>query len=110
MRSMALQAVKERREAISPAPGGLGWDVRHCPFTLDLVADCVAVIALVGMHDRALGHLLQKQIPGGAIGDLAPGQKESDRAAQAVGHGVDFRGSPTTRSADRLILFPPLAA
>jgi hypothetical protein len=60
------------------------------------VADRIAVVAFVGVQDRALGHLLQEQIPGGAIGDLAARQKESDRAAQAIGQGVDLRGSPAT--------------
>ena len=40
-------AVEEGREAILPAPVGLGWDVGHRPLALDLVADRVAVIALV---------------------------------------------------------------
>jgi hypothetical protein len=72
------------------------------------VADGIGVTALVGMQDRALGHLLQKQLASRAIGDLATGQKESDWAAQAVGQGVDLRGSPAARPADRLILLPPL--
>ena len=72
------------------------------------MADGIAVIAPVGMQDRALGHLLQEQVTGGAVGDLATRQKERDRAALAIGQGVDLRGSPTARSADRLILLPPL--
>lgn len=74
------------------------------------MANGIGVIALVGVQDRALGHLLQKQISGAAIGDLATGQEESDRAAQAIGQGVDLRGSPTARPANRLILLPPLPA
>jgi hypothetical protein len=67
------------------------------------VSDGIGVITLVGVQDRALGHLLQEQIPGGAIGDLAAGQEEGDRTALAVRKGVDLRGTPTPRSAARLI-------
>lgn len=88
-----------------PTPNEAAFDR---PFALDLVADGIGIIALVGLQDRALGHLLQKQLASRAIGDLAAGQEESDWAAQAVGQGVDLRGSPAARPADRLILLPPL--
>ena len=97
MRSIGVAvAVEEGREAVLPAPVGLRRDVRHRPFALDLVADRIAVVALVAMQDRAPGHLLQEQIPGGTIGDLAAGQKERDGTAQAIAQGVDLCGSPTT--------------
>ena len=59
------------------------------------MTDRIAVVALVTMQDPALGHLLEQHVASGAIGDLATGQKECDRAAQAIGQGVDLRGSPT---------------
>lgn len=87
-------AVEERREAVLPTPIGLRRDVGHPPFALDLVTDRVAVIALVTVQDRALRHLFQKQVTGGAVSNLATGQKESNRTAQAIGQGVDLGGAP----------------
>src|SRR5262245_53480046 len=66
----------------------------------------MALVALVAMQDRARGHLLEEQISGGAIGDLAARQKESDRTVLSIGQGVDLRGPPAARSTDRLILLP----
>ena len=43
-----------------------------------------------------------------AIGDLAAGQQEGDRAAEIIGQGVDLGRAPAARAADRLIALPPL--
>ena len=48
-------AVEDRRETVFPAAIGLGRDVGHCAFVLDLPADRIAVIALVAMEDAAIG-------------------------------------------------------
>jgi len=60
------------------------------------------------MQDCGLGHPFEQGIGGGAVGDLAAGQQEGDRTAEAIGQGVDFGGPPAARAADGLREFPPL--
>lgn len=100
-------AIEDWREAVLPAPVGLGWDVRRRSFALDLAADGVAVIALVATQDGGCGHLVEQRIGGRAVGHLAAGQEERDGAAELVGERVDFRRAPAARAADRLRDLPP---
>jgi hypothetical protein len=102
-------AVEMGREATLPATVGLGWDVRRGTLALDLATDSVAVIPLITMQDFGARHLVEQSIGGSAVGDLAAGQQERDRAAEAIGQGMDFRRSPAAGTADRLREFPPLA-
>ena len=102
-------AVEIGREAILPAPVGLGWDVRRGTLALDLATDSVAVIPLITMQDFGAGHLIEQGIGGSAVGDLAAGQQERDWATEAIGQRVDFRRPSTAGPADRLCEFPPLA-
>jgi len=102
-------AVEIGRETILPAAVGLGRDVGCGALALDLATDGVAVIPLVAMQDFGGGHLVEQGIGGGAVGDLAAGQQECDRAAEAIGQRVDFRRPPAAGTADRLREFPPLA-
>jgi hypothetical protein len=46
------------------------------------------------VKDRTHRHLLQQQVAGRAIGDLAAGQKEGDWPAPAIGQGVYLGGAP----------------
>ncbi len=101
-------AIEIGREAVLPSPVGLGRDVRRGALALDLATDGVAVIALVTMQDFGGGDLVEQHICGGAIGDLAAGQQEVDRAAEAIGQRVDFRRPPAAGTADRLRELPPL--
>ena len=100
-------AVEIRREATLPAAVGLGRDVGGSPLVLDLAAHGIAVIALVAMQDFGGGEMIEQGIGGDAIGHLAAGQQERDRAAQTVGQGVDFGGASAARAADRLAALPP---
>lgn len=102
-------AVEIGREAILPAAVDLGRDVGSSALALDLATDGVAVIPLVAMQDFGGGHLVEQGIGGGAVGDLAAGQQERDRAAEAIAQRVDFRRPPAAGTADRLREFPPLA-
>ena len=101
-------AVQVGREAVLPAPIGLGRDVGCNAFALDLVAHRVGVIALVAVQDFGRTHSVEQDIGGHAIRYLAAGQQERDRAAEAVGQGMDFRRPSPARAADRLTEFPPL--
>lgn len=101
-------AVEDGREAVLPASIDLGRDIRRGAQALDFAADGVAVVALVAVQDGGFGHLVEQGIGGNAIGYLAAGQQEGDRAAVAIGQRVDFRGAPAARAADRLAEFPPL--
>ena len=100
-------AVEGGREAVFPAPVRLGRNVRRGAQGLDLAPDDIAVITLVAMQDHGCGHPVEERIGGDAVGHLAAGQEECDRAAEVVGERVDFRGAPAARAADRLREFPP---
>ncbi len=60
------------------------------------------------MQDRCRRHLVEQSVGGGAVRHLATGQQKGDRTAGEVGERVDFRGSPSTGPAYRLIALPPL--
>ena len=59
------------------------------------------------MQDFGVGEVVEQGVGGDAVGHLAAGQQEGDRAAQAIGQGVDFRGATAARAADRLAPLPP---
>ena len=101
-------AIEVGREAVLPAPVDLGRDVGCGALALDLLADGIGVIALVTMQDFGRTQPVEQGIRRYAIGHLAAGQQERDRAAEAVGQGMDFRGPSAARTADRLGEFPPL--
>jgi hypothetical protein len=101
-------AIEIGREAVLPSPVGLGRNIRRGTLALDLATDSVAVIAPVTMQDFGGGDLVEQRICGGAIRDLAAGQQEFDRAAEAISQRVDFRRPPAAGTADRLREFPPL--
>ncbi len=56
---------------------------------------------------RQAGRAFEQQRAGLAIGDLSAGQQEGERAAGAVGEGVDLGRAPAARAADGLALLPP---
>ena len=95
------------REAALPATIGLRRDVGSSALALDLAAYRVAVIALVAVQDFGGGEVVEQGIGGNAVGDLAAGQQEGDRAAQTVGQRMDFGGPAAARTADCLVPFPP---
>lgn len=101
-------AVEVGREAVLPASIGLRRDIRRGILALDLATDGVAVMLLVTMQYRRLGHLVVQGVGGNTVCHLAAGQQERDRAAEAIGERVDLRGAPAARTADRLSEFPPL--
>ena len=101
-------AVEDGRKAALPTPVGFGRNVWRGAFGLDLSTDGIAVIAFVAMKDVGFRHELQQGVGGRAIGHLATGQEEGDRAALTVGQGVDLGGAPASRAAYGLSEFPPL--
>lgn len=100
--------VEDGRKAILPTPVGFGGNVRRGTLALDLSTDGIAVIAFVAMQDVGFRHELQQGIGRRAIGHLATGQEEGDRAASTVGQGVDLGGAPASGAAYGLTEFPPL--
>lgn len=108
MRSMALRLRGEdRREAVLPFAVGFGRDVGHRAALLNLAADGVGVIALVGVQDVAIWKLFEQPSACCAVGDLAASQHEGERSALSVGQRVNFRRAPAARAADGLIFLPP---
>jgi hypothetical protein len=67
----------------------------------------VGIIALVSVHDFAIGKLFEQPGAGCPGSDLAAREYEGERTALGVGQRVDFRCAPAARTADRLILLPP---
>ena len=101
-------SIEDGRKAILPVSVRLGRDVRHRTLSLDLSADGIAVVTLVAVQDRGTWHLFEQNRSSGAIGYLTPGQQERDGTTLRVGQSMDLRGPPAARSADGLLMFPPL--
>lgn len=99
--------VEVGREATLPHSGGLGRDVGCGPLALDFVAHRVGVIALVAVQDLGRDDPVEQDLGSDTVGHLAAGQQERDRATEAIGQGVDFRGPSAARAADRLAELPP---
>lgn len=100
--------VEDGRKAVLPTPVGFGRNVWRGALALDLSSDGIAVIAFVAMQDIGFRHEFQQGIGRGAIGHLAAGQEEGDRAASTVGQGVDLGGAPAPGAAYGLTELPPL--
>lgn len=101
-------AVEDGRKAVFPTPVGFGRNVRCGAFAFDLSTDGIAVIAFVAMKDVGFRHELQQGVGRRAIGHLATGQEEGDRAALTVAQGVDLGGASASGATYGLTEFPPL--
>ena len=99
-------SIEAGREAILPASVRLGRDVRHRTFSLDLSADGIAVITLVAVQDRGTWHVEQTAPAENRLSD--PRSARTRRDDIGVGQSMDLRGPPAARSADGLLMFPPL--
>jgi hypothetical protein len=61
------------------------------PLALDTSPEGVGVVAFVAVENTRSGQTVKKLFRRLAIGDLAAGQQEGERAAEVVCQGVDFR-------------------
>lgn len=86
-RSMPLRFFVERgREAGFVSPVRFRRDVGRCALGFDLAADLVAVMALVAVQDFGLFRRpRQVEFGGDAVGNVAAGEDEGDRAEELVG-------------------------
>ena len=57
----------------------------------DAFPERAGVVTLVAVENTRSGQAVEKLFRRLAIGDLAAGQQERDRAAEVVWQGVDFR-------------------
>ena len=96
------------REAVFPDAVGLGRNVGHGAFGLDLAPYRIAVIAFVAMQDAAFWQALEKLHSCFAISNLTTREQEGDGTAQAICQCMDFGGATAARASDGLILLPPL--
>ncbi|TXT42380.1 MAG: hypothetical protein FD139_3656 [Methylocystaceae bacterium] len=101
-------AIEEGREAVFPASIGLWRNVRHRASIFHLPAESVAVVTLVAMQNVARRKPRQKFRARGAIGYLAAGEHEGERATLGIGQRMDFGRAPAARTTDGLIFLPPL--
>lgn len=110
----SLDAVALLVVAFVPAdrgdPVGAGWD--YCPdaAALEIVADKIGVVALVGEQrlGRTLGQFDQDLVRL-AVGRLAASEVEAERDAAGVTDTVNFTGEPAPRLAKSLFTSPPFA-
>jgi hypothetical protein len=93
-------AIEHGRGAVFPTSIGLWRHVRHGAGFLNLTTDHIAAIARVSM--RLAGICFR------AIRDLATGQQEGDRAAEAIGQGMNFLSYARRASARSPGSIPPL--
>src|SRR5208282_5947013 len=84
-------------------------DDRQGAFILDLLADFLAVIGLVGGDRQWRSGRVEHLANDLAVVDLATRYREVQRTAFAVDDSVDFRGAAAAADADRLLLLPPFA-
>ena len=71
----------------------------------------MTVVPLVGDRDARgdVGTNIERSLELRGVARLAAGQVEIERSAIEVGLEMDFRREAATRTADRLVLLPPLA-
>ena len=100
-------SVERGRKAGLPPAVGLGRDVRCGALGFDLSTHGVAVIGFVAQKEVAFRHELQQGLGRGAIGHLAAGQQEGDRAAVLVAERVDLGAAPASGAAYGLGALPP---
>src|SRR5829696_5823785 len=79
------------------------------PLASTRLPDRVGVVTLVTVKHASDGRqVLEKLFGGFAISHLAARQQERDRAALAIGQGMDLGRAAPARAPDRLALLPPL--
>ncbi len=89
-------SVQIRRKAILPAPVALRRNIGRGALIFDLSPDGISIITFITMQKRCVIELVEQNVRRGAVGNLAAGQQEPDRAAETVGQGMDFGGATTT--------------
>ena len=89
-------------------PIGLGWNDGHGASAVQFGADPVDVEGLVGQQGLEVDPLDQRR-NADAVVALAGKQQEARQVAERIDERDDFRRQPASRSADGLILSPPLA-
>ena len=89
-------------------PIGLGWNDGHGASAVQFGADPVDVEGLVGQQGLEVDTLDQRR-NADAVVALAGKQQEARQVAERIDGRDDFRRQPASRSADGLILSPPLA-
>ena len=100
--------IEDGRKAVLPTTVGFRWNVWRGALAFDLSTDSIAVIVFVAMKDVGFRHELQQGVGRRAIGHLATGQEEGDRAALTVAQGVDLGGASASGATYGLTEFPPL--
>ena len=94
-------------EAVEGHPVGFVWNDGLGTTINDFGAKAVAVVSFVANEGRHRWRKLQKGRRCGNICVLAWSEMKCARSAIRVTQRVDFRGPPTTRTADRLFMLPP---
>ena len=86
----------------------LGWDDSFDATLLEVIADCIRVVSLIGEQSgrRALGKIDQRVV-GLAVRRFARGEVESDGPASGITETMNFTGEPAPRAAKSSLMNPP---
>ncbi len=86
---------------------GSAGDHRRDTAFAEVPAQVVGVVALVAEEVFGAGQGFEQRWGGLDVGDVAGGEDQAEGATDGVGKGMNFRGFPAAREADRLGLRPP---
>ena len=100
-------AVEEGRKARLFLAVGLGRNIGERAPILDFLAQSVGVVALICVDHVAIGQKVEEFAAGRAIGDVSACDQEREGTTVLVRQSVNFGGSATPGTTDRLIFLPP---
>ena len=87
---------------------GLGRDDRFDPAILQIAADCVAVISLIGQQSvRLLLGQIDQRVVAFAVRRLARCEIEGEGSASGITDTMNFTGKPAPRAAKSSLMNPP---
>ena len=99
--------IEYRAEARFPATMDHRRDVWSRAGGLDLAAQPVGIVGLVGQHDGALVQVPEQLLGDRAIARLARRQDQFERQTIGVDERVDLRGESTSRTTQSVSFDPP---
>lgn len=85
------------------------WDDGLCAVLLQPIAQRSRVVGTVREQSAMRPHDVEDSPRAGQIMNVARRKRESDRPAEVVGQGVDFRRAPAARGANCMMMSPPFA-
>lgn len=88
---------------------GVRRDDGLCAALFQPIAQRASIVGAVREQTATRPHDVEDSPCAGQIMDVARRERESDRPAEIVGQGVDFRRAPAARGANGMMMSPPFA-